>query len=243
MKVYYVYEWFNCDTGEVFYVGKGKGRRKNDLYKRNKFFLDYYNSHKCSNRVVKKNLTEEEAFAQEKQLILFYKTNTNFRLTNQTDGGEGVSKFGKENGMHKSNYTRPLEWRKKHSEFMKGNKNAKGCKRNSEYIKNLKERFSGKNNPLYGKNHSEETRRKMSINNYSKTEEGRERLKGSTNPNSKKITFIFSDGTQKTYGTLKEATEIMSAHMIRTLAKSKKPLNSKLEKFKHLNNTKVIMSK
>lgn len=126
---------------------------------------------------------------------------------------------------------------------MKGNKNAKGCKRNSEYIKNLKERFSGKNHPLYGKNHSEETRRKMSINNYSKTEEGRERLKGSANPNSKKITFIFSDGTQKTYGTLKEATEIMSAHMIRTLAKSKKPLNSKLEKFKHLNNTKVIMSK
>jgi len=26
-KKYYVYEWFMKDTGEIFYVGKGSGKR------------------------------------------------------------------------------------------------------------------------------------------------------------------------------------------------------------------------
>ncbi|RHW36681.1 hypothetical protein D1B33_09785 [Lysinibacillus yapensis] len=26
-KIFYVYEWFICKTGDIFYVGKGKGDR------------------------------------------------------------------------------------------------------------------------------------------------------------------------------------------------------------------------
>lgn len=51
-NVYYIYEWYNIETGEVFYVGKGKTRRKNDLFGRNKFFIDYYNTHKRCNRII-----------------------------------------------------------------------------------------------------------------------------------------------------------------------------------------------
>lgn len=238
-RKYYVYEWFNIETQEVFYVGKGTGNRKGNLYNRNKFFLDYYNTHRCSNRIVKDNLTQEEAFDYEVKLIKFYKNETNFRLTNQTEGGEGASKFGEENGMHRSRYERPIEWRRKHSEFMKGNTFAKGCKRSEETKKKLRESHKG----MVGKKHSEETRSKMSKNSYYKTEEGKAKLKGSGNPNSKNVTFIFKDGTIKTYNTLKEATEIMSSDFIRKLDKTQKPLKTTSKKYKHLNGTKVIMSR
>lgn len=87
---YYVYEYYIKDSGEVFYVGKGKDRR---VYsgKRNKFCEDMKASHNWDYRIVYSNLTEQMAFEFERELIKWYKNNTDFRLTNQTDGGEGVS--------------------------------------------------------------------------------------------------------------------------------------------------------
>ena len=32
---FYVYEWFNIDTNEVFYVGKGRGKRYKEVKRRN----------------------------------------------------------------------------------------------------------------------------------------------------------------------------------------------------------------
>lgn len=85
-NVYYVYEWFIKETGEVFYVGKGKGRRAWQL-KENKFFMNMYNTHNTDVRLVKENLDEDTAFNEEIKLIKYYRENTNYRLTNVADGG------------------------------------------------------------------------------------------------------------------------------------------------------------
>lgn len=90
---YYIYEWYIVPTNEVFYVGKGKGKRYLQVHHRNKFFTDIYNSHKCDVRIIKDNLTEDEAFELEKYWIKHYRECTNFRLTNMTDGGDGISGY------------------------------------------------------------------------------------------------------------------------------------------------------
>ena len=70
-KKYYVYEWFNVVTGEVFYVGKGIRNRYCQLSGRNQHFRDYFNTHECESRIVYENLTEQEAYEKEKELIKY----------------------------------------------------------------------------------------------------------------------------------------------------------------------------
>lgn len=74
MKNYfYIYEWYNIDTNEVFYVGKGCRNRYKNIQNRNLKFKDYYNNHNVDVRIIKKNLTEEEAFQLEKEITNKYK--------------------------------------------------------------------------------------------------------------------------------------------------------------------------
>lgn len=89
-KVFYVYEWFNKNTGEVFYVGKGKGSRWKTIKNRNKYFVNYYNKHNCEVRKIKASLTEEESFKLEIEKISYYKDIGQCKC-NLTMGGEGVS--------------------------------------------------------------------------------------------------------------------------------------------------------
>lgn len=126
---YYVYEWYIIDTGEVFYVGKGTGDRCKEHKRRNKMFLDFYNTHDCTYRIIKNNLNEKDAFDYEKELIEYYRTSTNYRLSNVLDGGYSDTVY--------RHYTeeQKLEWRKRSSLSKKG-------------IINQKE-----NNPMYGKSY------------------------------------------------------------------------------------------
>lgn len=87
-KDFYVYEWFNTNTGEVFYVGKGtKGRWKNTKG-RNQYFINYYNKYNCDVRRVKNKLSEKDAFSLEVETIDKYKQIGQCKC-NLTDGGEG----------------------------------------------------------------------------------------------------------------------------------------------------------
>lgn len=190
-KRYYVYEWFNKENGEVFYIGKGTRNRYSQLTGRNNYFIDYYDTHKCESRIVYNNLTEEEAYQKEIELIDFYRINSNFRLTNVNDGGNGNPfpsgelnpKYGK--GEEIKGENNPF-YGKNHSDRVKkilsqkaslrtGEKNSFYRKKHSEETKQLmstkaKVRFSKKeNNPMYGKTHSEEARRKMSLANKGRT--------------------------------------------------------------------------
>lgn len=89
-KVFYVYEWFDKDIGEVFYVGKGKGDRYKNIKQRNQYFINYYNKHNCDVRKIKEGLSEEEAFSLEVKLIADYKENGECKC-NLTNGGEGAT--------------------------------------------------------------------------------------------------------------------------------------------------------
>lgn len=156
-KIYYVYEWYNVDTGEVFYVGKGKLQRYKNTTSRNKFFKDYYNTHNCNVRKVYENLTEKESFTKEVELISFYKNNTSFRLTNQTDGGEGMS------GLVVTD-----EFREKMRCLVQGEKNPNyGHKWTDEQkeaarVRAIQRDYRGERNPNYGKKWTQEQRERAS---------------------------------------------------------------------------------
>jgi hypothetical protein len=85
---YYVYLYLRPD-GTPYYVGKGKGGRAFQRYKRRIKPPD------DENRIIfhAENLTEDEAFTLEKELIAKYgrKDNGTGILRNLTDGGEGTS--------------------------------------------------------------------------------------------------------------------------------------------------------
>jgi hypothetical protein len=128
MNDFYTYAYLRED-GTPYYIGKGRGNR---AYKRN--------SHeaKCPPieriLILKKNLTEEQAFAHERYLIYLYgkKVDGSGILWNFADGGEGCSgvvrsqetrrkiaaaKIGNNNPMKRE------EVRKKASEAKKGKPN------------------------------------------------------------------------------------------------------------------------
>lgn len=87
-KKFYVYEWYNIDTNEVFYVGKGCGNRYKITSRRNQFFLEYIKNHNTASRIVRDKLTEEEAFKYEKELTDLYRTQNQCQCC-LLDGGYG----------------------------------------------------------------------------------------------------------------------------------------------------------
>jgi hypothetical protein len=91
-NIYYVYEWYFIDTDNVFYVGKGKGRRYREQKDRNDKFKNYINKYKCNVRKVFENLTEDVAYQKEIELIAYYK-NIRQCKCNLTDGGDAPPVF------------------------------------------------------------------------------------------------------------------------------------------------------
>ncbi len=89
-KDFYVYEWFNIENGEVFYVGKGRGYRYKNVVQRNKYFINYHNKYKCDVRKVRNKLEEDEAFRLEIELIKKYREIGQAKC-NIADGGEGCT--------------------------------------------------------------------------------------------------------------------------------------------------------
>ena len=70
---FYVYEWFNTKTGEVFYVGKGHNKRYLEIKNRNKLFLEYIQNNPVDVRKIYENLTEEDAFKIEEEITEKYR--------------------------------------------------------------------------------------------------------------------------------------------------------------------------
>ena len=86
---FYVYEWYDIDTQQVFYVGKGCGKRAYETKQRNNKFLDYHSKHNTNVRIVFSNLMEEEAFKKEKELYEKYSQSPNNILCNLMECGYG----------------------------------------------------------------------------------------------------------------------------------------------------------
>ena len=90
--MFYVYEWYNVNTEEIFYVGKGCGNRYKQVSKRNQKFKDYYENNECAVRIIKYFPTEEEAFEYEHLRIIELKAQ-NQCFCNIDDGGKGGLSF------------------------------------------------------------------------------------------------------------------------------------------------------
>jgi hypothetical protein len=81
-------------NGEVFYVGKGKGKRAWSSNSRNRFWKFVADKHGWFVEIVDNNLTEQQSFELEEFLISFCKRrNQGGTLVNMTDGGEGSSGY------------------------------------------------------------------------------------------------------------------------------------------------------
>ena len=90
--MFYVYEWFNTITGEIFYVGKGCRKRRGRISHRNKRFKEYYYSNPCDSRIIKEFEKEQEAFDYEHLRILELKAIGQARC-NLDYGGKGGCHF------------------------------------------------------------------------------------------------------------------------------------------------------
>lgn len=90
--MFYIYEWYNTKNNEVFYVGKGTGKRFKDLYHRNKKFQDYYDNNNCDVRIVEYFEDEDKCFEMEKLLIAKYRE-IGQAIANLDDGGKGGCNF------------------------------------------------------------------------------------------------------------------------------------------------------
>jgi len=186
--VFYVYEHWRTDKGQCFYVGKGFGKRANDMRNRNRWhkFLQQYlskNGYGLEVRIIQTGLTERQAFDLEMQRIAFWK-NDGCDLVNVTVGGDGPT-----GRKHTEEWKRQLsakmkgrkmsaESRAKLSAALKGNTNGRGAKRAPHLVEKLAAFNRGKHrspevkaklsairhaNPTFkGKTHSTEWRAMMS---------------------------------------------------------------------------------
>jgi len=196
---------------EPFYVGLGKGDRKNDHIRETKWVYGpdkRYNKHKYNRirKIIKNgflptiqtpydNLALDEARRLERLLIqtIGRRNLDTGPLCNLTDGGEGSL-----------NYIVTDATRKRLSETCSGELNGmygkiptpetrkkigdsnRGKKRTDEYKAYVSMINMGEGNPFYGKKHTEETRQKIRENSPV--------TRGKDNPESKKWIFIDPQG-------------------------------------------------
>lgn len=90
--MFYVYEWYNVNTQEIFYVGKGTGNRFKQVSQRNALFKQYYEANECATRIIETFQKEEEAFVYEHQRIVELKAQ-NQCFCNLDNGGTGGVNF------------------------------------------------------------------------------------------------------------------------------------------------------
>ncbi len=141
MNIYYVYAYLRSD-GTPYYIGKGKGNRAYGRHRHISVPKD-----KTMIVLLHENMSEENAFAKEIELIAFHgrKNNGTGILRNHTDGGEGPS-----------GWIATDETRRKLREA------GTGKKLSDKHRRKISESKTGEKNPNYGKKHSDETRQKMS---------------------------------------------------------------------------------
>jgi hypothetical protein len=183
---FYVYEHLRSDTGAIFYVGKGTGKRSTvrSHHHRNEFWQR--TERKAGGfcvRIVASNVDEELAFLIEQERISQLRM-TGAKLCNLTDGGDGTSGWEKTKewrekvGAAHRGKTVSLATRLKISASLTGYRHTDEAK-----IKMSVSRHGMKN--TLGHTHSAETKLKMSvahIGNKSRTGQKRsdeERLKQS----------------------------------------------------------------
>jgi hypothetical protein len=164
MTIYYVYEHVRNDTGEVFYVGKGKGSRCHAVTGRNQHWHRVVAKHGFVALKVAETLEEELAFLVEVERIDQLRR-LGVSLCNKTDGGEGAS------GAVRSPETlaKMSAWQvgrrlpqSTRDKLSKARSEYTGWNPSPETLAKMSQVHRGERNAMFGRKASEETRRKLS---------------------------------------------------------------------------------
>ena len=91
--MFYVYEWYIKDTNEIFYVGKGCGKRYKTTRDRNKLFIDTIQKYNCDSRIIKYFQNEKDAFEYETKRINELKSQGLCKCNIHSGGAGGSSKY------------------------------------------------------------------------------------------------------------------------------------------------------
>lgn len=174
---FYIYEHWRPDRDECFYVGKGFGRRANDMQHRSRLHKAIQKKLAAEGSAVEvyiifRGLDEQAALDREIERIAFWRAD-GADLVNQTDGGEGMagyrhsadakeriraSKFGNKVWVGRKHTTEAIE---KTRQKQIGIPKSEATKAKMRKPKNEahKEKLRQAN---LGKKHSPETRAKLS---------------------------------------------------------------------------------
>lgn len=137
-KKYYVYAWFIKNTNDIFYVGKGNGKRcKARKRKDNPKFTEIVCNNDCDYKIIKDGLTESEAFSLEIETIAYYRS-IGAPLINILDGGKNPPLL---KGIPKSEKWKE-KVRKSNREFVE--KHPETRRERSERLKNFLQTEKGK---------------------------------------------------------------------------------------------------
>ena len=253
---YYVYVYIRKDTKDVFYIGKGKGRRDKNVDNHNEYCKNVANKYGVEIKRIKENLTEDEAFQLEKETIDYYVNCLGYSialdgkriryekhfLCNHTMGGEGSSGYihseeqrqkARERFLGDNNVAKRTDVRKKLSEHAKNN--------NSFSLPYVKEKIKEKKQAYYADPKVKEklSQRMKVFYNTEAGKEMRERLiesrKGCTPINAIKI-YCITDG--KVYNSIAEFSK--NYKPIKRLKSDLFENNKVIELMK--NNQKILVS-
>lgn len=161
--MFYVYIHKRLDTGEVCYVGKGKGARAFSKQNRNRHWQFIVNKHGVLAHIIKKDLTESDALELESRLIKHYQTTTK-SLVNVYPGGTISPDFkGKNNpfyGHHHAPETieKLKNRRVSESTRLKMKASAKNKVFTESHRKNIGRAGIGRKSSLKGKRHPNQYR-------------------------------------------------------------------------------------
>ena len=133
-KLFYVYAHRKASNGEIFYIGKGTSNRAWWFYGRSQRWNRTAKKYGVTVELLAENITEDDAFELEKQLIASIGRK---QLCNHTDGGEGMS------GWVASDKTRAkfsiIRKGRKHTDEAKRkmSEQRKGVPKSSKHIANI----------------------------------------------------------------------------------------------------------
>jgi hypothetical protein len=89
--MYYTYGHYKADSKELFYIGKGKGKRSHEKDSRSSYWRNIVNKHGFTVEIFAEWESEKDAFIHEKFLIDCFRDLTD--LCNLTEGGDGCSGY------------------------------------------------------------------------------------------------------------------------------------------------------
>ena len=215
MKKFYVYEWYDLDSGVIFYVGKGTGNRMNNTNGRNRYFKRYIKAHNCANRKIREFDKESDALKYEKERIAELRKQEMCFCNFDEGGRNGGRCYGEWNGMYHKTHSEEVKRRLRE---INSDGRHKG-KNNSQYGISLRERMSAETYRHWVEQHKKMTGEKnsqfkvspkdrMSKETYAKWLKSQNKGTKGKNPNAKKI-IMYNEYTTYYFNSIIECAEFL----------------------------------